>query len=205
MDGPSNRPTAGSSPARAKESPVPYGGNNFVSDFNREDEMKLKPGMFVSCILRGQRVSKAYLGGSKFGSLVLYNDAYGWSNNGMEAPGYRYGWYFPPDDPGNEEITDIRVLGRKIEDGLEVGDIVVNISGTTRKVLAVLGDAVLLSSGDRHARAGAWWTVAELKERGDWLNSEPPTETDETTELTIDQIAEKFGLTPEQVRIKKEK
>lgn len=167
--------------------------------------MKLKPGMFVSCTFRGERVPNAYLGGSGDGELILYNNVSGWvTHNAVEAQGYRYGWHFSPDAPGIAGITDIRVLDRKLEDGLEVGDIVVNTSGTTRKVLAVLGDAVLLSSGDRHARAGAWWTVAELKERGDWLNSEPPTETDETTELTIEQIAEKFGLKPEQVRIKKE-
>jgi hypothetical protein len=42
-------------------------------------------------------------------------------------------------------------------------------------------------------------TVAELRDSGWHLKTETP-----TTELTIDQIAEKFGMKPEEVRIKKE-
>lgn len=186
-------------------------GNNFVSDFNREDEMKLKPGMFVSCIFRGQRVSKAYLGRGKSGSLVLYNDAYGWSNNGMEAPGYRYGeapgyrygWYFPPADPGNERITDIRVLDRKLEDGLEVGDVIGVVNGAVLKILAVIGDVVLTSLYGHPDRAGSWRTLSELKDGGYMLTPGLSPEIEGVTEITTDQIAEKFGLKPEQVRIKK--
>lgn len=69
-------------------------GNNFVFGFNREDEMKLKPGMFVSCTFKGNRVSKAYVGDSGFGGLVLYNDVYGWVANPKKSMGYAYGWEF---------------------------------------------------------------------------------------------------------------
>lgn len=81
---------------------------------------------------------------------------------------------------------------------------IVDAHGLTRKILAVLGDVVLLSRDDSYDGAGNWWTIAQLKDRGDQLNPEPSAATDETTELTIEQIAEKFGLKPKQVKIKKE-
>lgn len=68
----------------------------------------------------------------------------------------------------------------------------------TLEVLETLGDVILTASSDDH-QTGLW--TAQVLEKAGWtLKTETETE---IKELTIDEIADKFGLKPEQVRIKK--
>lgn len=81
---------------------------------------------------------------------------------------------------------------------LDVGDEVVDSKGYERRILMAQGEGeyrcYMLSSRYNKRTTGTFYTAHELKEQ----DQEQP------RELTIDEIAEKFGMKAEDVRIKKE-
>lgn len=159
--------------------------------------MKLVPGMVISCKIFDKKVDRGTL--SLYGPDVLKVE---WEDGPNEP--WRT-WYFNIVKPWVDGVTDIKILDRKLADGLEVGDVVECSSRSAEAtVLAVVGGGVLLSAWDDFDIAGPWYTLGELVRKGVELKKEPTRAEDKPTELTIDQIAEKFGLKPEQVRIKKE-
>ncbi len=84
---------------------------------------------------------------------------------------------------------------------LEIGDIVIDDDGDEQKILAVLATGenpvYLLSDYNDFDEADDMQTAKEL-ERKDY------TFPGEQTELTMDQIADKFGVSVEQLKIKKD-
>lgn len=81
-------------------------------------------------------------------------------------------------------------------DNLKQGDVLVKNNNDDRIVQGVIGEIVLY----KYAKGDCSFDiVSELKEAGWHLKDSTPTK-----ELTIDEIAEKLNLKPEQVRIKKE-
>jgi hypothetical protein len=81
-------------------------------------------------------------------------------------------------------------------DTLVKGDVVVDKDGDTRKVFAVMDEVFLPSIG--HVKASGWFHKEKAKEEC-WR---VVTEDDEHTELTLQQVADKFGVPVEQLRIK---
>lgn len=73
-------------------------------------------------------------------------------------------------------------------DNLQVGDTLV-LADTEYKILAVLGEAFLLSGEDKKF-AGSWYTVAEVREYGYELKGMEP----EKTTLTKSEIEKRLGL-----------
>lgn len=89
-------------------------------------------------------------------------------------------------------------LKEKTMDNLEIGDILVSPYDSQIKVLEVLTNTVLLSQSADHEETDEWLTVTELKNSGYRLKSDTP------TELTMDEIANKFGLDVNNLKIKKD-
>lgn len=84
-------------------------------------------------------------------------------------------------------------------DNLEVGDVLVDTSGNEITVLGVLGQLIFLSKYSTQEYYSGGYTVIQLKDYGFKLKCQE----EEITELTIDQIAEKFGKDPSKIKIKK--
>lgn len=84
-----------------------------------------------------------------------------------------------------------------------VGDIIVGRDGRKAKVLAVMGECFLKSEWNDYGTAAATsaFTVKEAIKDG-WVIEGLEEEKPEEVELTIEEIAEKFGIKTEQVKIK---
>lgn len=80
---------------------------------------------------------------------------------------------------------------------LEAGDVVKDKNGDTRKIIDVLPHSLLISQNFYNDYASGWYTPKELEDFGYTVQPTTP-----TTELTREQIAEKFGVPVEQLRIK---
>lgn len=88
----------------------------------------------------------------------------------------------------------------KTLDSLSVGDVLVNESyGDEQTVLGVCGRVICLSRTNDAEAASNWWTVDELKKEGYKHKCQPE---ESTTELTLDQISEKFNIPLDKLRIK---
>lgn len=106
-----------------------------------------------------------------------------------------------PDLDGNYyEWTRLAPL-EKTWDTLEVGDIIIHEDGSTMKVLGVLGELVFTSFWDEHDVYGFAWTVAELKGRSDLRIK--GAQSDDTREVTLDEVAEAMDIPVDKLRIKK--
>jgi len=80
----------------------------------------------------------------------------------------------------------------------EVGQEVIDKDGYKRKVLAVTGLLTALSDTDYYDRFEDWYTDEELEDGGFKEVS------DEEVEVSMDDIADKFGIDVEKLKIKKE-
>lgn len=159
--------------------------------------MKFYPGLVISCKIFSLKIERARVISITRGVVQIEWDT--------EHRGRVANYAFFEDRPWLDGVEEIVILNRKLADGLEVGDVVECSSRSAEAtVLAVVGGGVLLSAWDDFDIAGPWYTLGELVRKGVELKKEPTRAEDKPTELTIDQIAEKFGLKPEQVRIKKE-
>lgn len=78
------------------------------------------------------------------------------------------------------------------------GDVVVNNSGSKRKVLAVVDELTALSNTANFNYFNGWYTKKELEECGYKLASE------ETT-LSMQEVADKLGVDVDKLKIKKDK
>jgi len=87
---------------------------------------------------------------------------------------------------------------KKLEEPMfKVGDIVVNTDGDESKVLAVIENCFLKSLLEDFDIMDRWYTFEEVKRYGWKLK---PT----TTKLSMDQIADKFGINVDNLEIMKE-
>ena len=80
-----------------------------------------------------------------------------------------------------------------------VGDVVVNNSGSKRKVLAVVDELTALSASYNSNYFGSWYTKEQLEDYDYKLVSE------EETTLSMQEVADKFGVDVDKLKIKKDK
>ena len=83
---------------------------------------------------------------------------------------------------------------RTIEDGLEVGDIVID-GEDTRKVLATCGKGILLSEDNNYDKAYGWYTLQEILYHNYTLQQ--PEEPSTTVKMTVKEVSKLVGKTVE--------
>jgi len=83
-------------------------------------------------------------------------------------------------------------------DTLKWKDVVINEDGNERMVLGVLNDSILLSGCNDFNFAGALYHKKELQQMGYTIKQAPV----EKLELTLEQVAEKFGIEVGNLKIK---
>lgn len=93
---------------------------------------------------------------------------------------------------------DVELLP-KSWDTLAKGDVVVDKDGGERTVLLVEGDVIGVSCTNKPTKYLDAYTKQELIDAGYTIKNAE----EEVTELTIDQIAEKFGKPVDKIKIKK--
>jgi len=105
---------------------------------------------------------------------------------------------------GNDDVfllwSQLEPLEKTFET-LEVGDVVITRHGSEKMVLDRTTHLIALSITDNFEAHDDWFTKQEFEEKYELTIKQEPTE---VKELTLDQIAEKFNLPVEQIRIKKE-
>ena len=87
-------------------------------------------------------------------------------------------------------------------DNLKWKDVVLDKDGDEQMVLGVLNDVVFISWYNEFNEADDWYHKQELKDTGYTIKQATPTPP-EKLELTLDQIAEKFGVDVTNIKIKK--
>lgn len=81
----------------------------------------------------------------------------------------------------------------------KVGDVLVDKNNYERIVLEVLTQSVLLSTYDNQKYVRGWFSFQELEDMEYKLKTEP-----EETIITMDEVAKKFGIPVEKLKIKKD-
>lgn len=84
-------------------------------------------------------------------------------------------------------------------DTLFAGDVLQSRRGEYIIVLGILGELVFLSNFSNKEYAGGIYTKKELQDAGYTIKGT----TKETLELSLEEVAEKFGVPVEQIKIKK--
>lgn len=79
----------------------------------------------------------------------------------------------------------------------KIGDIVINEDGFKRKVLAVVGNLTALSASYNSNYFGNWYAKKQLEDYGYKLANE------EETTLSMQEVADKFGVDVDKLKIKK--
>ena len=87
-------------------------------------------------------------------------------------------------------------------DNLKWKDIVVGTEGDERMVLGVLNDLVFLSMPDDFCRACAYFHKVALQNSGYTIKQIVERKVAETVELTLDEVAKKFGVDVKNLKIK---
>jgi len=114
--------------------------------------------------------------------------------------GYCYDWRVDFDNyDGLNDENDLELVPKTL-DNLEVGDILTTEVGNKRKVLGICGKVVFLSYINDFEAFGDGSTLKQIKDFGYKLKEES-----ETVELSMDEIASKFDIPVEKLKIKKEK
>ncbi len=121
--------------------------------------------------------------------------------------GYRFAWCIgcgSEEDIENNRVSDFRLLGMTASEieaykDWQVGDKMTDMD-TTMEVIFRSGKLVVCELEDGTASFN--FTCDELYRNG-WRLVADPEPDDETVELTMDQIADKFGIEPGKLRIKK--
>ena len=94
---------------------------------------------------------------------------------------------------------DIELYKKTLND-LQVGDVLVNAADNEATVLGKCGRVVFVSKLNEPAKHSCGYTVEELEEKGMKIKEAKP----EVTEVTMDEVAKKFGCSVESFKIKKE-
>lgn len=148
------------------------------------------------------RIRKDLEIGEEYGDL-LFSDGMAWSRGrkaGLIGIGYR-GYIIDIDsrcyDWSEEMLEPLTGL-----EAMEVGDIIVDEDGDEAKVLEVGETSFLKSYWDDYERTTIWYSFEEAEEKGWKLKGEE----DKTglTELTLKEVAEKFEIPIDKLRIKED-
>lgn len=114
--------------------------------------------------------------------------------------GYKYSWVMPSPSVSELELYSPTAAEIEAYKDWQVED-KMSRNGMMWKVIFRSGKLVVCEKED--GRASTNYTCDELYDEGFRLVAEPEPE-DETVELTLDQIADKLGVEPGKLRIKKE-
>jgi len=157
-----------------------------MTQFKVNDKLTVKAGCEHECAVLGDEVFD-YL-------TITYNDGY-----------YAYTAY-----RGGEEVNscsccykdhhlELYIAPVITWDTLKWKDVVIDEDGEERLVLGVLNDLVFLSGCDVFNVAGTWYLIQELQEKGYTIKQATPVD---KLELTLEQVAEKFGIEVGNLKIK---
>lgn len=125
----------------------------------------------------------------QIGTIIEKGNIYDWKVDF----GYDYNYFY-------EE--DLELVSKTL-DNLEVGDILVDKDRDEKKVLGICGEVYFLSYENNFDSFGDMYTLKEIKKLGFKLKSGKSS--DKTIEVSMDEIAEKFSIPVEKLKIKKEK
>ena len=95
--------------------------------------------------------------------------------------------------------SDLLPLKKTLQD-IEIGDVVVDRDGNEFAALEVFTQLCMLSYSDNHDSVGAIRTFKELESNGYTIKDQES----EIKELTMDEIAEKFDIPVDRLKIKKQ-
>ena len=94
--------------------------------------------------------------------------------------------------------TNSKLMEKTMED-IQKGDVFVSENGFERTVIERLGDIVFTTGWGDNWDDTAFWSTTELKNKGFTIKQPEP----ETTELTMQEVADKFSVDVSKLKIKK--
>lgn len=181
-----------------------YFGAHKESDLEliKEDKVrKLKTGDRVTCKISGIEIKDAKVYVKRDGTIYICQD----KKDGSDSPdklGYKYSWIVTGGDinditsfNGQDDVSELRFAERTVADS-QVGDVL--LCGGD-EVTVVFNDGEHLVTVDTYDDS---WDSATYSSNTSSLSV--PEEKDTAKELTMDEIAEKFGVNVKDLKIKKD-
>lgn len=168
---------------------------------------QLRHGMKVWCEIHGTEIKDVKISIDEGGAAYVCQNVVP-GVNAQNKLGYKYSWVFADKDEDIEEwecgVKNLRTAEKTLDDfsTLEIGDVLVDRDGDERTILDVREKIVGLSTLGDGERFGVFCTKAELDNLGYKLKEEP--KEDEAVELTMDEIAKRFGIDVEKLKVKKQ-
>jgi hypothetical protein len=162
--------------------------------------MQFKHGQKVTCEIHGVKITDAKISIGKYGKpCICQNRKDGF--NADDKLGYKYSWVLSADFTCGG-VTNLKPVNKTLNE-LETGDTVIDEEGDEYFVMGVAGKMVWLSDDENEATSTAYTTPYTLKEL-ERLEYKVKGEEPEVTELSMDEIADKFGVSVKQLKIKKD-
>lgn len=159
-------------------------------------------GQKVMCEIEGVKITDARISINENGRIFICQN----EMNGLDADnklGYKYSHcIFEGTERQlfNNFVTNLRPAEKSF-DYPEVGDEYVDKDGDSRFVLGVAGRVIFLSSSYDKNLIGTYSTKEKFVELGFTIKQPAPTE--EVLEVTLDEVAEKFGVDVTKLKVKK--
>jgi len=162
--------------------------------------MKFPHGARVQCRIIETEINDARISADLDGMMFVCQNLKD-GDKTSDRLGYRYSWVIGREwMEGVHNVHNLRLAGSP-----QVGDILVIGDGDKRKVLARLESLVFMSAINNYEVTGSFFTTQET-EKYRWKVEGQPVP--EPRVLTMNEIAEKFGLPVDQItvifRVKKE-
>jgi len=169
-------------------------------------QSQLKHGMRVKCRIKRILADDARISIDECGDVFICQNVRDGVNTDDKL-GYEYAWNIT-DNYGDLDLDGISIKVTDLESveglrAMKVGDIIIDEEGDEATVLAVLGRAFLKSFWGDHNSAGSWWTFKRAERLGWKLKGQEDSD-DDITELSMDEIADKFDVDVKKLKIKKE-
>lgn len=163
--------------------------------------MKFKHGERVTCKIIDTEITDAKISVGLAGCYYICQNV----KDGFDTQdklGYRYSWFFNPEAPDREQVTDLKLVDRTIKSHpLLEGDILLGYVDREVSVLGVCGRVVFVSYTGDHTRALTYFTQEELIQAG-WKLKQPTPHDTEVREFTLEEVAESLGVPVDKMRIK---
>lgn len=164
--------------------------------------MKYTHGMRVTCKIKGEEIKDAKISIGSLGRIYICQNIKNGTDT-IDKLGYKYSWCIDSGtnlDLEMSSTTDLKPA-EITWSTLQEGDEIKNVFGRIHTVLGICGKIIFLSyTGDKN-RCASYYTAEELKNDGYTIVQPTPPEP-EIKEITLDEIAEKFGIDVKNVRIK---
>ena len=156
------------------------------------EKKQLKHGMKITCKINGDIINNARISIDKDKKIyICQNERQGdYTNNKF---GFAYSWLTETynDFYTHNDVTDIVILERTIQDGLIEGDIIVDTNRYKRKILGICGKVIFISAHKNFTSVGNYYTLERLIKNGFKLEEE--SENELIPEYTLEELKEKLG------------